>query len=88
MRAIREGMGKTQVEVAAKTGMDQAEISRLEARTDFEDSQVSTLQRYVKALGGELQLVAAFGDRRIILAGSHPSAVDDSTTKNKTRKRP
>lgn len=49
--------------------MDQSDVSRLEARSDFEDCLVSTLRRYVAALGGELELVAAFGERKIILAG-------------------
>jgi len=69
IRAVREAVGKTQVEVAAESSMDQSDVSRLEARSDFEDCLVSTLRRYVAALGGELELVAAFGDRKIILAG-------------------
>jgi predicted transcriptional regulator len=87
IRGIREAVGKTQVDVATVAGMDQSDVSRLEARTDFEDCQVSTLRRYITALGGDLQLVAAFGDRRIILSGSHPTSVDDSMTKKKPRKR-
>lgn len=70
IRAVREAVGKTQVEVAADSSMDQSDVSRLEARSDFEDCLVSTLRRYVAALGGELELVAAFGDRKIILAGT------------------
>ena len=31
--------------------------------------EASTLQRYVAALGGRLELVAAFGDKKIILTG-------------------
>jgi hypothetical protein len=50
--------------------MDQADVSRLEGREDFDDCQVSTLQRYVAALGGQLELVAAFGDKKIILTGT------------------
>jgi len=49
--------------------MDQADISRLENRESFADCQVSTLQRYVAALGGQFELVAGFGNKRIILAG-------------------
>jgi hypothetical protein len=52
--------------------MDQSDVSRLETRKDFEDCLVSTLRRYVAALGGQLELVAAFGDRKIILSGSQP----------------
>jgi transcriptional regulator with XRE-family HTH domain len=68
-RAIREAVGKTQVEVATDSGMVQSDVSRLEARKDFEDSLVSTLRRYVTALGGEFELIASFGDRKIILTG-------------------
>ena len=64
LRAIREMAGKTQVDVAAVTDMTQSEISRLERREDF---RLSTLKRYVEALGGELEVVAAFGDKRVRL---------------------
>ncbi len=50
--------------------MDQSDVSRLEGRADFEECLVSTLRRYVAALGGQLELVASFGDKKIILAGS------------------
>ena len=70
MRALREATGKTQLDVADDSQMDQADISRLESRRDFDDCQVATLRRYVAALGGQLELVAAFGSKRIVLAGT------------------
>lgn len=69
MRTLREAAGKTQVDVAQASQIDQADISRLESRESFDDCQVSTLQRYVAALGGQLELVAAFGNKKIILTG-------------------
>ena len=42
--------------------VEQAAISKLERR---EDMYVSTLRDYVKALGGELKLVASFPDAEI-----------------------
>ncbi len=60
MRELRKMAGKSQVEVAAAMGVAQAEVSRLEARAD---TKLSTLERYVNALGGEMELVARFGDR-------------------------
>ena len=69
LRTLREAAGKTQVEVAEASQINQADISRLEGRESFEDCQVSTLQRYVAALGGQLELVAAFGNKKIVLAG-------------------
>lgn len=70
MRVVREAAGKTQTDVAKTSAMNQGDISRLETREDFADCQVSTLQRYVAALGGQLELVAAFGDKKIILTGT------------------
>lgn len=70
MRTLREATGKTQTEVAEASMIDQADISRLESRENLAECQVSTLQRYVAALGGQLELVAAFGNKKIILSGA------------------
>ena len=69
MRAVREATGKTQIDVAVASQMDQAHVSRPEGREDFGYCQVSTLARYVDALGSNLELVAAFGNKRIALCG-------------------
>ena len=74
MRTVREAAGQTQIEVAQSARMDQSDVSRLENRENFGDCQVSTLQRYVAALGGHLELVAAFGDKKIILTGTATGA--------------
>lgn len=81
MRVVREAAGKTQVNVASDTQMDQAEVSRLESRRDLDECQVSTLRRYVAALGGRLELVAAFGSKRIVLTASqaNPSAASPAS---------
>jgi hypothetical protein len=71
LRTLREAAGKTQVDVTGVSQMDQADISRLEGRESFDDCQVSTLQRYLSAIGGRLELVAAFGDKRIVVTGVH-----------------
>ena len=64
MRELRAFAGRSQVEVAEAMGVAQAEISRLEARAD---TKLSTIERYVKALGGEVEVVARFGDRSLRL---------------------
>lgn len=64
LRELREAAGKTQEEMAAALKNAQSEISRLEGRSDY---RLSTLQRYVAALGGELEVVASFGKRRVRL---------------------
>ena len=55
---------KTQADVAAASGIAQGDISKLEKRERLDDVRVGTLRRYVEALGGELELVAKFGERR------------------------
>lgn len=66
LQKLREFIGVTQAEVAEKAEMTQGELSRTERR---EDHLVSTLRRYVRALGGELKVVARFGDKEIRLTG-------------------
>ena len=78
LRALREGVGRTQVEVRESSRIDQADISRLESRESFDEYQVSTLQRYLSALGGHLELVAVFGDKKIILTGAQPTRLADA----------
>lgn len=73
LRLLREGVGRTQVDVATTAKMDQGDISRLEARPHLDDTLVSTLARYVEALGGTLELTARFGDKRIVLVGAQTS---------------
>lgn len=54
---IRERTGKSQGEVARALGIKQPSLSKLEKQSDM---QISTLQRIVKALGGDLEVVARF----------------------------
>jgi transcriptional regulator with XRE-family HTH domain len=62
LQELRKSRQVTQVEVAKAMNVEQAAISKLERR---EDMYVSTLREYVKALGGELKLVASFPDAEI-----------------------
>ncbi len=64
LKELREAAGKTQEELAAALKKAQSEISRMENRSDY---RLSTLERYVAALGGELEIVASFGNRRVRL---------------------
>jgi hypothetical protein len=66
LRDLREQAGKTQNDLAELTEMTQAELSRFERR---DDRKLSTLRKYVEALGGELEVVATFGNKRITLVG-------------------
>ncbi len=54
LRALREAAGKTQAEAAAALGTDQAEISRLERRSNIE---TDTLRAYARALDADFEIV-------------------------------
>ena len=66
LKTLREALGKTQDEIAVAAEMTQGELSRAERR---EDHRLSTLRRVVEALGGELEVVAHVGDKRVTLTG-------------------
>lgn len=55
---LREQLGKSQVEVAELLGTSQPNVSQLE-RSD--DLQLSSIAKYVHALGGQLQVNAVVG---------------------------
>jgi DNA-binding XRE family transcriptional regulator len=61
---LRRAVGVTQVEAAEAAEMSQSELSRLERRPDH---LVSTLRRYVESLGGELEVTAVVGNKRVRL---------------------
>ena len=66
LRAARGVAGKTQAQVAAELGTDQAEVSRLERRSD---ALVSTLRKYARAVGVELDLVLVYPNgQRVVVA--------------------
>jgi transcriptional regulator with XRE-family HTH domain len=52
---LRRLAGLPQHALAAESGIKQPTLSRLESRDDM---QISTLQRIVRALGGELETIA------------------------------
>ncbi len=57
LRAVRELAGLTQSEMAHRLKVGQAAISKIEHRGDV---QISSLQRYVEALGAKLNINATF----------------------------
>lgn len=67
LRALREAAGLTQGELAERIEITQSQLSKMERR---EDHRISTLRRYVQALGGSLEICAVIGGKRIKLAES------------------
>ena len=66
LREVREEQGLTQVELAERMHVKQPTVSELE-RGELERAGLSTIRAYVEALGGSVEIVAAFGDRRVVL---------------------
>lgn len=64
LRALRKAANLTQLQMAPLIEMTQSELSRLERR---EDHRVSTLARYVRALGGRLKIVAEVRKKKVVL---------------------
>lgn len=60
LRDVRKARRLTQVQLAETLGQKQVSIAKLEKRTDL---LLSTLRRYIEAMGGRLDLVVEFPDR-------------------------
>lgn len=64
LQQLREYVRKTQGDVARRAAVTQPQLSRIEGRRDH---LVSTVRKYVRALGGEIHVVAQIGVERIVL---------------------
>jgi transcriptional regulator with XRE-family HTH domain len=79
LRGLRESAGTTQAQVSKISGLAQPDVSKLESAETLDDRQVSTIRRYLAALGDELELVSVskYGHRIGIasatrVTGDHP----------------
>jgi DNA-binding XRE family transcriptional regulator len=57
---VRRAMAFTQAQLADAMGIKQASVAQMEQRADL---LLSTLRRYVEAMGGEMKIVLRFPDR-------------------------
>jgi len=57
LQELRQARALSQAELAEVLGLNQATISKLERRTDM---YLSSLRRFVEAMGGELEITANF----------------------------
>jgi DNA-binding XRE family transcriptional regulator len=62
---LRRVAGITQVNLAKSIGIKQPTLSQLESQDDM---QISTLRRIVKALGGDLEIIASLPTERVALS--------------------
>ena len=60
LRELREMMAITQKELAKALHIGQEGVSRIEKRSDM---MLSTLRKYIKAIGGDIELVVSLPNR-------------------------
>ena len=62
---LREQRGLSQAAVAEDLGTSRPNVSRIESEVDV---RLSTLERYIEALGGRLEIRAIFDDESVTLS--------------------
>lgn len=65
---VRKAMYLTQTDLAEVLHIKQAALARLENRTDM---YISSLRKYITALGGELDIVARFPEGDVHIQNLH-----------------
>jgi len=76
---LRQAVGPTQKELAERLGVAQPTLSRLERQSDM---QVTTLQRLVEALGGELEIVARFPKGTVAIRQFDPAGKESKSPRS------
>jgi DNA-binding transcriptional regulator YiaG len=64
LQDLRKALNLTQEQVAIIMKTNQAAASRMENQSDI---YVSTLRKFIRALGGEIKIVATFKDREVVI---------------------
>lgn len=82
LQELRQALDLTQQQVAETLKIEQAAVSKMEKQTDM---YLSTLRRFIAAMGGQLEIVARFpeGAVRITQFGN----VDEDTPRARTSRR-
>lgn len=77
---LRQALEKTQQDMAGLLNVNQAAVSKLESRTDM---LISTLRKYVEALGAQLEINARLPDGTIVRVTQFEA--DDKEESNKKK---
>ncbi len=64
LQALRQARSLSQEEIARILNMKQASVSKMERRTDM---YISTLRKMLKAMGGDLEIIANFPEGKVII---------------------
>jgi DNA-binding XRE family transcriptional regulator len=63
---MRKRLGLTQAEVAERMQVRQERVSAIE-RAKVDASELRTLAAYIRGLGGRMEIVADFGNERLVI---------------------
>jgi len=86
LRDLRKAHDLTQERMAEALHISQDGVSRIEKRSDF---LLSTLSSYVEAMGGTLRLIAEFPDRKpVLLSSLNGLGTHQADSENRRRTRP
>lgn len=61
---VRRALGLTQKQLAETLGIEQGDLSKMERRQNL---QLTTLARFIEATGGQLRIMAIYGDTEVDL---------------------
>lgn len=67
LRELREQLGLTQEQLAQRIGVGQRQVSKIE-NGDLDNARISTVRKYVEAVGGNLVIEYVVGDSRLQVA--------------------
>ena len=73
---LRRARALTQAQLANALNVSQAQVSRIEHQSDL---YLSTLESYIAAMGGSLELVAVFDNTRVVLTLSELADTSQDT---------
>lgn len=81
LHELRKARDLSQEELASTLGVNQATISKLERRTDM---YISTMRRFVDAMGGELEITARFPEGTVAIDQFSTLTTKESMAHKKT----
>lgn len=67
LRELREKAGLTQAQLAARIGVGQRQVSKIE-HGDLDSARIGTIRSYLEAVGGGLAIEYVLGDQRVQVA--------------------
>ncbi|SDB44432.1 XRE family transcriptional regulator [Pseudomonas sp. NFACC13-1] len=71
LHELRQAQELSQEALAKALHINQAAVSKMERRTDM---YISTLRNYIRAMGGELEIIATFPEGQVRIENfSHPT---------------